>query len=750
MALESPAVATAVIPLRFQAATLIAKTLGGSRISGPMANFNVSGGTPEVMVNMGLRAFLRQAHTQEAWHEAGRMLQLAKQMHINWDESLLRPTHRTTMGLDESAAADVRKMLKSSILEVLGSENEWGTPALTHKLKAATPGQLHTTESLMRTRDTLLDTILAATKPLTTRHLPEAVEVEVLDDVTLKDIAAAIKKLVGKSEEILNLKHTHPGTFSYGYRFGQDARPVTDRTVDLVNRLRTQGERDGFYAGFAAAKTPSLEEALNLQEMPIPDRGWRKDIIDPNSELGQRNGVASAPGKTDLGKYFQSGQVPKLGDAKKKSTCAGCGEEWPCSDCNRTDISGTERAKHYVQMEAHQVGEQTWFTVNIAIGNAAFDDDPRPELSRILFKLAKDISSLSAGKGKIRDENGNTVGEYELDEANDPLGLGTTTMRTPAITPQMDALNNHDRGDDGVARKGSAEKKSCSCGYGDARPLSGMCPDCEREFGRGPVSRMTGKLKEAGADDYVNANMVTKGAVPYHSVDVGKKFKFRPDTNAHTKTSRTGYKTSTGQSFKTGSKAAVIPTEEGVSVTEEKVTVGKLYVFSASGWDKFLPSKSPRNHGTSVAEDVPDGTVVRVITLPGAPPANTMGQCYIADPKTGEFLGMVSTKSLTPYTGKPISGPQTSKPETPQDPNMTKMITAVNAAIKGLKAEGTTKVNLQTLKNYITSRGLAKGINISGPNVQWAFTELVKDAVKASPAAKGFVTDLTEWARFAK
>ena len=28
--------------------------------------------------------------------------------------------------------------------------------------------------------------------------------------------------------------------------------------------------------------------------------------------------------------------------------CAGCGEAWPCSDSKRRDISGRERAKHYV------------------------------------------------------------------------------------------------------------------------------------------------------------------------------------------------------------------------------------------------------------------------------------------------------------------------------------------------------------------------------------------------------------------
>jgi hypothetical protein len=29
-------------------------------------------------------------------------------------------------------------------------------------------------------------------------------------------------------------------------------------------------------------------------------------------------------------------------------TCGHCGEVWPCSDLERTDISGIERAKHHI------------------------------------------------------------------------------------------------------------------------------------------------------------------------------------------------------------------------------------------------------------------------------------------------------------------------------------------------------------------------------------------------------------------
>jgi hypothetical protein len=40
------------------------------------------------------------------------------------------------------------------------------------------------------------------------------------------------------------------------------------------------------------------------------------------------------------------------------------------------------------------------------------------------------------------------------------------------------------------------------------------------------------------------------------------------------------------------------------------------------------------------------GDVVKVINVHGCPRANVMGQCYVGDVKTGEFIGMVSTNSL--------------------------------------------------------------------------------------------------------
>lgn len=42
-------------------------------------------------------------------------------------------------------------------------------------------------------------------------------------------------------------------------------------------------------------------------------------------------------------------KMEKSEEAPKKAVCAGCGETYPCSDSKRKDISGAERAKHYVK-----------------------------------------------------------------------------------------------------------------------------------------------------------------------------------------------------------------------------------------------------------------------------------------------------------------------------------------------------------------------------------------------------------------
>ncbi len=67
-----------------------------------------------------------------------------------------------------------------------------------------------------------------------------------------------------------------------------------------------------------------------------------------------------------------------------------------------------------------------------------------------------------------------------------------------------------------------------------------------------------------------------------------------------------------------------------------KVSAGRTYVFHCAGFDLCW------SHA-----DVRQGQLVRVVNLPSAPRANTMGQCHIADLSTGKLLGMVDTRSLS-------------------------------------------------------------------------------------------------------
>lgn len=68
-----------------------------------------------------------------------------------------------------------------------------------------------------------------------------------------------------------------------------------------------------------------------------------------------------------------------------------------------------------------------------------------------------------------------------------------------------------------------------------------------------------------------------------------------------------------------------------------KVRVNRVYVFNACSLDIML---SQHHRATA-------GQLVRVVSQPGAPKANTMNHCHIEDAKSGEFLGMVSCNSLT-------------------------------------------------------------------------------------------------------
>lgn len=72
-----------------------------------------------------------------------------------------------------------------------------------------------------------------------------------------------------------------------------------------------------------------------------------------------------------------------------------------------------------------------------------------------------------------------------------------------------------------------------------------------------------------------------------------------------------------------------------------KVRVNSLYRYNPGMWDLFRPC---------TGNNLKLGQVVKVINLPMAPKANTMGQCYVANPIDGKFICMVSTHSLEPLT----------------------------------------------------------------------------------------------------
>jgi hypothetical protein len=58
------------------------------------------------------------------------------------------------------------------------------------------------------------------------------------------------------------------------------------------------------------------------------------------------------------------------------------------------------------------------FTLEIKMDNAAFQDDPMGELSQTIKEVAEILPNSSENirrcSGKIKDVNGNTVGEWEV------------------------------------------------------------------------------------------------------------------------------------------------------------------------------------------------------------------------------------------------------------------------------------------------------------------------------------------------
>ena len=68
-----------------------------------------------------------------------------------------------------------------------------------------------------------------------------------------------------------------------------------------------------------------------------------------------------------------------------------------------------------------------------------------------------------------------------------------------------------------------------------------------------------------------------------------------------------------------------------------RVRVNSIYQFNPNGWDKLTPCGNL----------LKPGDMVQVINLPGCPPANTMGQCYVRlVGDSSKAFQMVSTDSL--------------------------------------------------------------------------------------------------------
>ncbi len=101
----TPVVQQVMVPLRYQAATLAATALGGAHVSGKINDFRLSSGSPDQIVDYGLRAYLKSPHSPESWAMAGRMLKMLRQMGIQWDDTEIRPAQRSLLGLEDTAAA---------------------------------------------------------------------------------------------------------------------------------------------------------------------------------------------------------------------------------------------------------------------------------------------------------------------------------------------------------------------------------------------------------------------------------------------------------------------------------------------------------------------------------------------------------------------------------------------------------------------------------------------------------------------
>ena len=138
-----PTMKEPVVPMRMQAAMVVAKALGSVRGTGQSTDFKVSSSSPEALVNQALRVWLSGSHTNEGWALGAKMLKLAKEMGIKWDEKLLRgklaPITLKKLGLDEAEEAAVGMSNTEKLAQRQQAEKE--TLALRHNKEKTSQAQ---------------------------------------------------------------------------------------------------------------------------------------------------------------------------------------------------------------------------------------------------------------------------------------------------------------------------------------------------------------------------------------------------------------------------------------------------------------------------------------------------------------------------------------------------------------------------------------------------------------------------------
>ena len=138
-----PTMKEPVVPMRMQAAMVVAKALGSVRGTGQSTDFKVSSSSPEALVNQALRVWLSGSHTNEGWALGAKMLKLAKEMGIKWDEKLVRsklaPITLKKLGLDEAEAAAVGMSNTEKLAQRQGAAKE--TLALRHNKEKTSQAQ---------------------------------------------------------------------------------------------------------------------------------------------------------------------------------------------------------------------------------------------------------------------------------------------------------------------------------------------------------------------------------------------------------------------------------------------------------------------------------------------------------------------------------------------------------------------------------------------------------------------------------